>query len=194
MTEANEDGLEFIKGPGHTMRLNENAIAAINATGASGKEFKIRHEFVESLKAAVVPWIMKDTPYRRSMIRSDAEDGLNQFRRKFMDETHEIALARLLGDTVQQKILPVVMEINGERVKVGEAVLDARDGGYCIVHAVIDGESKVAELLKTDLGHISIGNKDDFIEEQTYDNRRHAENTAIEEEIYLKNKKKNTNG
>lgn len=193
MTEANEDGLELIKGPGHAMRLNENAIAAINATGASGKEFKIRQEFVDSLKAAVVPWIMKDTPYR-SMIRSDAEDSLTQLRRKFMDEVHEIALAKLLGDTVQQKILPVVMEINGERVKVGEAVLDARDGGYCIVHAVIDGESKVAELLKTDLGHISIGNKDDFkIEEQTYDDWRHAENTAIEEEIYLKNKK-STNG
>lgn len=142
------------------MRLNENALAAIKATGVSMGDFKLRQEFVEALKtpnhwmtaATLEDW---DT----------SVDSIAEMRAKIMDEMYESTLNELLGEKMQQKILPVTMEINGEKKKVGEAIIEARGESYCIVHAVIDGEEEVAALLKTDLNQISIGNRDDFKKE-----------------------------
>lgn len=66
---------------------------------------------------------------------------------------------------MQQKVLPVTMIVDGERVEVGSALIEQRKQGYCVVHAVIDGERNVAALLGPDLSQISIGNKDDFKKE-----------------------------
>lgn len=159
MIWANEDAIAAIKELGQVMRLNENAVAAIKATGISMSDFKVRQEFTDSLKKNYgSSWIEAD----QLLYENNRAENHQKYVDKIIEMVHESALNKLLGATVHQKVLPVTMEINGERVKVGEAIVDSRDGGFCVVHAVIDGQHNVAQLLKTDLAQISIGNRDDF--------------------------------
>lgn len=163
MIWVNEDLLKIFKESGHSMRLNENAVAAIRATTSSMKDFQVRQELVEALKKAPNSWesLFEPTEQQKTielLIEAQREDFYNGLREKMrvkLEESGEI-------------VLPVTMEIDGERVQIGEALIDrSGDGNYCIVHALIDGTKNVANLLKIDLGSISIGNKDDFKAKQT---------------------------
>ncbi len=58
-------------------------------------------------------------------------------------------------------VLPITMHVKGERKVVGHALVETVDPGSVILHAVIDGAENVANLLKADMGYLSIWGKDE---------------------------------
>lgn len=137
------------------MKLNEAAIAAIKATGGSMKDFKIRQELVDLLKNNDNVWV---TSAQVSGEEIRSAEYTSQMINHLLYSAHNAAL----GESMAQKILPVNMEVNGELIKVGEALIEVGTKGSCIMHAIIEGEHNVTELLKADLTQLSIGNRDDF--------------------------------
>ena len=102
------------------MWANEEAIAAVAASGISAADFKTRQEFVKSL-----------------------QDGKAPFPEH------------------KQVVLPITMDVDGERKVVGHALVETVEPTSIIMHAVIDGSENVAKLLKADLGYLSIWSKDE---------------------------------
>lgn len=137
------------------MNLDEFDFSALKNAGVSAENFQWRQEVFDSLN---------NGHSVRRQINEDLEVATTKLSDMFDAILNEWILNRIRS-VMQQKVLPVTMVINGETKKVGEALIEARTEGFCIIHAIVDGEEDVAALLGTDLNQISIGNKNDFKKE-----------------------------
>lgn len=61
-----------------------------------------------------------------------------------------------------QRVLPITIEVNGEKKIVGNALIETDATGDHIMHAVIDADDEVTKLLSVGLNQISIGRRSDF--------------------------------
>lgn len=142
--------------------ITESALTALKNTGVSMENFKIRQDIVDSFKGK--PWIgaefdkdeQLDGIFDRIMQIHHAE-RMKKLNERAVEQFHQ-AMASL----PKSKVLPVWMEINGERTKVGDALIDPTEKGFCILHAIIDGQEHTTALLKGDEAKIFIGNNEDF--------------------------------
>lgn len=150
------------------LSLNEASVAAFRNSGVSMESFKIRQGIVDALHS-------KYPSYDFTKFDSDDQQLPDMFD-ELMRIHHEERLKKMSQQAVERfhnamaslpnsKVLPVTMEIDGVTTKVGDALIDSTEVGFCIMHVVIDGQENVAALLRTNLNQISIGNKDDFKKE-----------------------------
>jgi len=59
-------------------------------------------------------------------------------------------------EELKSVVLPITMDVGGERKVVGHVLVETVEPGSAILHAVIEGKENVANLLRADLGYLSI--------------------------------------
>lgn len=138
------------------MRLNENAIAAFKAASISAKDIQIDPKVYEAFKNVSQNWAKLDTPFDVFSMQDMLTDWINQT----VQEEHKRRVAENMD-----RVLPVTMEVDGESKVIGHALIDFNAGhGDSMIHAVIDADPRVAELLKVDMGWLSVRKKSDMKE------------------------------
>lgn len=152
--------------------FGEAALSALKNSGVSMESFKIRQDVVDALNGGRM---FKGTHWTAAKLDAD-DTQLGNIFDQLMQIHHEERMKKMTEEAVAQfhnamaslpesKVLPVWMEINGVRTKVGDALIDPTEKGFCILHAIIDGQEHTTALLKGDEAKIFIGNRDDFKKE-----------------------------